>query len=134
MRYLSTRGGCAPLSFTQAVLTGLAPDGGLLVPERFPDVADRLDAWRTLSYVELTQRIFRLYADGADGADGADDIPGDDLDAIVADAFAAFDHPDIAPLVDLGEIRILELFHGPTLSFKDIALQILGRLFETILG
>ena len=125
MRYLSTRGGCAPLSFTQAVLTGLAPDGGLLVPERFPNVADRLEDWRTLSYVQLTQRIFRLYVD---------DIPGDDLDAIVADAFAAFDHPDIVPLVDLGEISILELFHGPTLSFKDIALQILGRLFETILG
>ena len=100
MRCLSTRGGTAPLSFTQAVLTGLAPDGGLLVPERFPIVADRLDAWRTLSYVELAQRIFRLYAD---------DIPGDDLDAIVADAFAAFDHPDIAPLVDLGEISILAL-------------------------
>lgn len=125
MRYLSTRGGTAPLSFTEAVLTGLAPDGGLLVPERFPSVAEQLDAWRGLPYVELAQRIFRLYAD---------DIPGDDLDAIVAEAFNAFDHPDIAPLVDLGEISILELFHGPTLSFKDVALQILGRLFEYILG
>ena len=125
MRYLSTRGGTAPMPFSEAVLTGLAPDGGLLVPERFPDVADRLDAWRELSYVELAQEIFRLYVD---------DIPGADLDAIVADAFTAFDHPDIAPLVDLGDFKVLELFHGPTLSFKDVALQILGRLFEYLLG
>ena len=62
-----------------------------------------------------------------------DDIPRADLDAIVADAFRAFDHPEVAPLVDLGEFKVLELFHGPTLSFKDIALQVLGRLFEYIL-
>ena len=124
MRYVSTRGDTAPMSFSEAVLTGLAPDGGLLVPERFPNVADQLDAWRELSYVELAQEIFRLYVD---------DIPAADLDAIVADAFTAFDHPDIAPLVDLGDFKALELFHGPTLSFKDVALQILGRVFEYLL-
>ena len=112
------------MPFSQTVLTGLAPDGGLLVPERFPNVADSIEAWRGLSYVELAQAIFRLYVD---------DIPAEDLDAIVADAFATFDHPEIAPLVDLGDFKVLELFHGPTLSFKDVALQILGRLFEYIL-
>lgn len=125
MKYLSTRGDTAPMSFSQAVLTGLAPDGGLLVPERFPNVTDRLAAWRRLGYVALAQEIFRLYAD---------DLGTDDVDAIVADAFTTFDHPDIAPLVDLGDFKMLELFHGPTLSFKDIALQILGRIFEHLLG
>ena len=124
MRYVSTRGGCAPLRFTDAVLAGLAPDGGLLVPERFVDIADELDAWRALSFTEVAQRVFRLYVD---------DIPGEVLDGIVADAFAAFDHPHVVPLVDLGEYQMLELFHGPTLSFKDVALQVLGRLFEHIL-
>ena len=124
MRYISTRGGCAPLRFTDAVLAGLAPDGGLLVPERFVNIGDELDAWRALSFTEVAQRVFRLYVD---------DIPGDVLDDIVADAFAAFDHPHVVPLVDFGAFRLLELFHGPTLSFKDVALQVLGRLFEHIL-
>ena len=124
MRYVSTRGGCAPLRFTDAVLAGLAPDGGLLVPERFVNIADELDAWRALSFTEVAQRVFRLYVD---------DIPGEVLDGIVADAFAAFDHPQVVPLVDFGEYQMLELFHGPTLSFKDVALQVLGRLFEHIL-
>lgn len=123
MRYTSTRGG-ASLPFADAVLTGLAPDGGLLLPERFPSIAANLDAWRALSFTEVAQRVFRLYAA---------DIPADTMDAIVADAFAAFDHPDVVPLVDLGDFQLLELFHGPTLSFKDVALQVLGRLFEHLL-
>ena len=113
------------MPFADAVLTGLAPDGGLLLPERFPSIAAERDAWRSLSFTAVAQRVFRLYAD---------DIPPDALDAIVADAFAAFDHPDVVPLVDLGDFHLLELFHGPTLSFKDIALQVLGRLFEHLLG
>ena len=125
MRYVSTRGGCAPMPFAEAVLTGLATDGGLLLPERFPSIADELPAWRHLSFTAIAQRIFQLYVD---------DIPSDRLDALVADAFGTFDHPAVAPLVDLGEFRVLELFHGPTLSFKDVALQVLGRLFEHILA
>ena len=124
MRYISTRGGSAPLAFSDAVLTGLAADGGLLLPERFPAIADELPAWRDLSFTAVAQRIFKLYVD---------DIPSDCLDALLADAFATFDHPQVAPLVDLGEFQVLELFHGPTLSFKDVALQVLGRLFEHIL-
>ena len=113
------------MSFGDAVLTGLAPDGGLLLPERFPAIAAERDAWRSLSFTAVAQRVFRLYAD---------DIPPSTLDAIVADACAAFDHPDVVPLVDLGDFQLLELFHGPTLSFKDVALQVLGRLFEHLLG
>lgn len=125
MRYVSTRGGCPPLAFSDAVLTGLAADGGLLLPERFPNIADELPAWRDLSFTAVAQRIFKPYVD--------DDIPSDCLDALLADAFATFDHPQVAPLVDLGEFQVLELFHGPTLSFKDVALQVLGRLFEHML-
>ena len=124
MRYVSTRGGSPPLPFTDAMLAGLAEDGGLLLPERFPNIAEDLPAWRALSYLEVAQRLFRLYVD---------DIPGPALDAIVADAFAAFDHPDVVPLVRVGDLSLLELFHGPTLSFKDVALQVLGRLFEHVL-
>ena len=124
LRYVSTRGGGDPIPFADAVLTGLAADGGLLLPERFPNVAGELAAWRQLSFTELAQRLFHLYVD---------DIAAPDIDAIIADAFAAFDHPDVVPITDLGEFRLLELFHGPTLSFKDVALQVLGRLFERIL-
>ena len=123
MRYTSTRGD-ASLSFADAVLTGLAPDGGLLLPECFPSIAADLDAWRPLSFTEVAQRVFRLYAD---------DIPPETMNAIIADACAAFDHPQVVPLVDLGDFQLLELFHGPTLSFKDVALQVLGRLFEHLL-
>ena len=125
MRYVSTRGGCTPLAFVDAVLAGLAPDGGLLVPASLPNVADQLPDWQGLSYTALAQRLFRLYAG---------DMDGDDLDEIVAEAFAAFAHPDVAPLRNFGELQVLELFHGPTLSFKDVALQVLGRLLAYILA
>ena len=125
MRYISTRGGCSPLALSDAVLTGLAADGGLLLPERFPSIADELHEWSDLSFTAVAQRVFKLYVD--------DDIPEDCLNTLLADAFATFDHPQVAPLVDLGEFQVLELFHGPTLSFKDVALQVLGRLFEYIL-
>ena len=124
MYYVSTRGGSPPLPFTDAMLAGLAEDGGLLLPERFPSLCDELPAWRALSYVELAQRLFRLYVD---------DLPAPVLDTIVADALGTFDHSDVVPLVRVGELSLLELFHGPTLSFKDVALQVLGRLFEHVL-
>lgn len=125
MRYVSTRGGGEPMGFCDAVMTGLAADGGLLMPDAIPDIAPELDDWRGRSFTETAQAVFRLFAD---------DIPAAHLDPLVADAFAAFDHADVTPLVDIGEVGILELFHGPTLAFKDVALQVLGRLFEYILG
>jgi threonine synthase len=128
MRYVSTRGGTSPLSFTQAVVTGLAPDGGLLVPECIPEVGDQLEDWRALNFVDLARRIIRLFVD---------DIPAETLDELIGRAFSTFDHEEIVPFADLPDeapVQILELFHGPTLAFKDVALQLLGQLFEYILA
>ncbi len=124
MRYISTRGQTPPQSFQDAVLMGLAPDGGLLVPASIPDVSDRLDAWRSLTFQELALEIVSLYCD---------DIPRADLRLLIDRAYATFTHPDVTPLVPVGDLSVLELFHGPTLAFKDVALQLLGNLFEYIL-
>ena len=122
MRYISTRGQAEPLGFSAAVAAGLAPDGGLFVPATLPDLSGRLAAWRGLGYEELAFEFLRLFAD---------DIPADELRAIVHGAYAGFDHPQRAPLVRLApDLWVLELFHGPTLAFKDFALQLLGRLYE----
>jgi len=123
MQYISTRGKTPPMSFQDAVLTGLAPDGGLLIPESIPDVHRRLDEWSRLSYGELALEIIRLFVD----------VPEPDLNDMIHNAYAQFRHPDVTPLVPVGDLHILELFHGPTLAFKDLALQWLGRLFEYIL-
>ncbi len=124
MRYVSTRGRTEPMSFQDAVVTGLAPDGGLLLPDRIPHVADRLADWQDLSFVELALEIIPAFVD---------DVPAADLEDLIRDAYATFDHPDVAPLVQVGDVSVLELFHGPTLAFKDVALQLLGRLFEYVL-
>jgi threonine synthase len=113
------------MGFCDAVLTGLAPDGGLLLPETIPDVRDRLAHWRTLDYVALARELIALYVD---------DIPRPVLDDLINRAYATFDHPSVAPLVRVGDLHVLELFHGPTLAFKDVALQLLGRLFEYVLA
>jgi threonine synthase len=127
MRYVSTRGQTTPQSFTEAVVTGLAPDGGLMVPESIPDVSDYLAHWRELDFVALTREVLGLFVD---------DIPGADLEDLVERAYARFDHPEIVPFAPLptgAPVQILELFHGPTLAFKDVALQLLGQLFEYVL-
>ena len=125
MRYLSTRGQTEPMAFKDAVLTGLAPDGGLLLPESIPNFAPRLHELAKASYVELAEAIFRAFADDIDDAD---------LHRLVRDSYATFDVPDVVARRSLGGVHILELFHGPTLAFKDVALQFLGRLFEHVLG
>ena len=125
IRYISTRGNQVPLSFKDAVMTGLARDGGLLIPDRIPDVSAELDAWRNLDYPDLAFRIISLFAD---------DIPAERLRALVDSAYASFDTTEVAPVLRVGPVHILELFHGPTLAFKDVALQFLGRLFEYILA
>ncbi len=124
MNYISTRGQMEPIGFQDAVMTGLAPDGGLLLPETLPDVGGKLEAWSKLSYQELAFEVISLFAT---------DIPADDLKKLINDSYATFDHPEVAPSVEVGDFHILELFHGPTLAFKDVALQFLGNLFSYIL-
>lgn len=125
MQYISTRGGIAPVSFKQAVMMGLATDGGLLLPVSIPEIsAETVDQWRKLSYPELATAVLGLFID---------DIPADDLRELVARSYQAFNHPEITPLVKQGDCYILELFHGPTLAFKDVALQFLGNVFEYLL-
>ena len=123
MQYISTRGGSEAVGFKDAVLTGLARDGGLLLPESIPDARGLLEAWSGLSYPELACEIMSLYTD----------IPLDRMSELVKRSYAGFRHDEIAPVVSVGGIFILELFHGPTLAFKDIALQYLGNLFQHIL-
>jgi threonine synthase len=125
MKYCSTRGGVQGLSFTDSLLMGLAPDGGLLVPESIPDVTAKLDAWRDLDFVSLAQEVIALFVD---------DIERPVLDRLIAQAYSTFDHPDVVGWQQLGDVALLELFHGPTLAFKDVALQLLGRLFEHVLA
>jgi threonine synthase len=104
-------------------MTGLAPDGGLLIPTWVPDVTDRLARWATLDYRELAYEVIRLYTD----------FPDEDLRRLIERSYATFRHPEITPVVEAGPVHIVELFHGPTLAFKDVALQLLGNLFEYIL-
>ena len=123
MKYISTRGGIAPIGFQEAVLMGLARDGGLLLPAEIPDVSSRLSAWRALPYLELAHEIISLYAD----------VPHDELADRIHRSYSTFRHAEVTPLVAVGDLHILELFHGPTLAFKDVALQLLGNLFEYFL-
>jgi threonine synthase len=126
MRYISTRGGVEPVSFNQAVMMGLATDGGLLLPESIPTVDSKsLKRWATLTFQQLAVEVMGLYI--------GDDVDRDDLVDLVDRSYATFSHPEITPLVMVGDTRILELFHGPTAAFKDVALQFLGNLFELLL-
>ncbi len=136
MKYVSTRGGIQPVSFSQAVLMGLSRDGGLLVPESFPDVRDRFPRWSSLPYADLAFEVMRLFAD---------DVPEDALRDIVTRSYSTFTPvppapdqprtgPEPVPVRPAGTVHLLELHHGPTLAFKDVALQFLGNLFEWLLG
>jgi threonine synthase len=122
MRYLSTRGDPGRPGFVGILLDGLAPDGGLYVPDQWPALGER----PTLDYAGMTAAVLAPYV--------APDPLESDVPALVAEAYAAFRHHDVAPLTELGDDRyLLELFWGPTLSFKDYALAVLGRLFERLL-
>ncbi len=128
MRYISTRGQAPVLEFEDVLLTGLARDGGLYLPEEWPRIsADDLRRWRGVSYAELAFQVMRPFVAGA--------IPDDDFRELVADSYRTFNHPAVAPLRQLdANLFLLELFHGPTLAFKDFALQVLGRLFDHVLA
>jgi threonine synthase len=123
LRFISTRGQAPPLGFSDAVATGLAPDGGLFLPETLPAfTAADLARWAPLGYAELAFEFLRCFAT---------DIPPAELRALIERAYAVFPAAGLAPLVRLNEqTYVLELFHGPTLAFKDFALQWLGRLYE----
>ncbi|MDO9043564.1 MAG: threonine synthase [Desulfocapsaceae bacterium] len=125
MQYISTRGGISPIPFTEAVMMGLAEDGGLLLPRTIPRIGSETYAsWQGLSYPELAFEVMSRFID---------DIPNSDLREMINRSYATFDHAEVTPLIHHGSLHILELFHGPTFAFKDVALQFLGNLFEYLL-
>ncbi|MEM8499117.1 MAG: threonine synthase [Pseudomonadota bacterium] len=128
MKYVSTRGKAPNLGFEDVLLAGMASDGGLYVPESLPSFNEvELKRLANLPYAELAFEILSLFVDG--------EIDDDSLRAMINDSYAEFAHPTVTPLVQLGHDEwVLELFHGPTLAFKDVALQLLGRLFEHVLS
>ena len=128
MDYISTRGQDGPLGFEQTLLSGLARDGGLYLPVEWPTFSpDEIAGMRDLSYAQLAGRVMAPFCDG--------EIDESELAAMAGAAYAGFDHPAIAPLVQLNDtIHILELFHGPTIAFKDYAMQFLARAFDRVLS
>ncbi len=124
MRYVSTRGEAAELGFTEVLLGGLATDGGLYVPAEWPSLPKRAEG---MGYAERAAQIMQPFV--------GDEISPDTLAAMCADAYATFAHPAVVPLVQIGDEHFVqELFHGPTLAFKDVALQLVGRMFEHVLS
>ena len=127
MKYVSTRGQAPVLDFDDALLSGLARDGGLYVPETWPTFSPGdIASLKGLSYSETAFRVMRPFT--------GETISDDDLAQLTRDAYAGFDHVDVAPMKQLGENEwLMELFHGPTLAFKDYAMQFLGRIFDHVL-
>jgi len=123
MEYISTRGAAAPIRFSAAVTGGLARDGGLLLPSVIPDFRDRIESLRGLSFTDLAFAIMRPYVD----------LPDTELERLIRLSYASFRDPAVTPVVPVGDVHMLELFHGPTLAFKDVALQFLGNLFAYLL-
>ena len=123
MRYVSTRGTAPRLGFTDALLAGLATDGGLYVPAEWPALPPRVPG---TSYAQRAGQIIQLFV--------GDDLPPATVQRLCDEAYATFAHPAVVPLVQLHDEHFLqELFHGPTLAFKDVALQLVGRLFDEVL-
>ena len=127
MKYISTRGQAPVLSFEDAILAGLATDGGLYVPESLPQFSkEEIASWAGLSYQELAFKVMAPFVEG--------EIPDEDLRELIANTYSTFRHDAIAPLVQTAHNEfILELFQGPTLAFKDFALQFLGNLLDYVL-
>ena len=122
MKYISTRGQSQPVRFSEAVATGLAPDGGLYLPEKLPDFSRDLQRFENLAYPDLCFEFLRVFAD---------DVDPQVLRELVVKSYATFSRSEIAPMKQLSpRLHVLELFHGPTLAFKDFALQLLGNLYE----
>jgi threonine synthase len=128
MKYVSTRGQAPDLGFCDAVLAGLARDGGLYVPQTWPTLsAAEIRALRGLSYSDVAIRVLTPFLGG--------EIDARTFERIVREAYATFRHEAVCPIVQLGaDTFVLELFHGPTLAFKDVAMQLIGRLMDHILA
>jgi threonine synthase len=128
MQFVSTRGGAAVPGFSDAVLAGLASDGGLYVPARWPTLSHaEISAYANRPYAEVAFDVIRRFVEG--------EIPDAELKVIIDDAYATFRHPSVTPLVELEPGHfVLELFHGPTLAFKDVAMQFLARVMDHILA
>ncbi|KAG6889493.1 hypothetical protein C0995_000658 [Termitomyces sp. Mi166 len=128
MKYFSTRGGSERLSFEETVLTGLAPNGGLYIPEYIPTLPENWRSeWKNYSFVDLSVAVLSLYI-------SKDEISEPELRQLVEKSYKTFRHPDVTPVKKLDDKTfVLELFHGPTFAFKDVALQLLGNLFEFFL-
>ncbi len=125
MKYLSTRGGDERLTFSEVVLAGLARDGGLYLPEYYPQCSEFFPQWQNLNYPQLALAVMQLYV--------GDTISKDQLKILIDKSYASFDSKEVVPATAFAGGEILELYHGPTFAFKDIALQFLGNLFEFLL-
>jgi threonine synthase len=127
MRYVSTRGQSPAVGFTETLLAGLAPDGGLYVPESWPAFSrDEIAAFAGRPYAEVAAAVLTRFV--------GEDIPRATLETLCAEAYATFAHPAVTPLEQLApDLWLLELFHGPTLAFKDVAMQLLARLYDHVL-
>ncbi len=127
MLHVSTRGEAPALSFSDALLAGLARDGGLYVPQSYPTLTTAdIAGFAGKPYAQVAQRVVGALSDG--------DIAADALNTMIDQAYATFRHPAVCPLTQLGDnLFVLELFHGPTLAFKDVAMQLLGRLMNHVL-
>ena len=128
MQFVSTRGQAPALGFSDAVLAGLAADGGLYVPASWPQIgADEIAGFAGKPYADVAYAVISRFT--------GDEIPAHKLKAIIGGAYASFRHPSVAPLVELEPGHfVLELFHGPTLAFKDVAMQFLSRVMDHILA
>ncbi len=128
MQYISTRGQAPALGFEDTLLGGLAPDGGLYFPESWPQVSpEQLASWRTASYADIAKQVMAPFVAGS--------IETAAFEAMVDETYASFTHKAVAPLKQLDEkVWFMELFHGPTLAFKDYALQLVGRMFDHVLA
>jgi len=127
MIYISTRGNAPELTFEEVLLTGLAVDGGLYVPKEVPTFSkEEIESWRDLPYAELAHKVIYPFVEGS--------VDSDALATILSEVYGGFGHKAVAPLQQLDHNEyVLELFHGPTLAFKDFALQTLGRLLDYVL-
>lgn len=128
MKYVSTRGNAPDLGFCDVLLTGLARDGGLYVPDVWPTLdKETIKAFRAMPYAQVAKTVLWPFVEG--------EIDRAAFETMVDEAYATFRHPAVCPLVQVGEQDfVLELFHGPTLAFKDVAMQLLARLMDHVLG